>query len=302
MPCFGPLNAWYPKKLLTNGQVNPDRRLVFKKTESETGIPLKIPCGKCPGCKLEQSRQWAVRCMHEKRLHNASMFLTLTYDDNHLPPGGTLVPNDLTKFLKRLWHVNKSLRYFACGEYGENTSRPHYHVLVLNQNLPDLKSIKSGAEYNLYASATLSRLWPHGNHAIGDVTFESAAYVARYCMKKKQDGKTVTDGRTPEYIVMSRRPGLGAGYFDKYKSELLNHDTIIVNGLPAALPRFYDNKLAGLTGMSDTISLHTRFELIKLKRRRKLTSPLSRADRTQRRLRIREVVALAKLKTKGTIL
>lgn len=295
MPCFGPLTAYRPK-----ADAN-DKRLVFKKSDSETGVGIKIPCGKCPGCKLEHSRQWAVRCMHEKRLHNSSCFLTLTYSDANLPPGYSLNKSDLTNFLKRLRHeTGPGLRFFACGEYGENTSRPHYHVLLLNSDFTDKRLIKSGSEYNLYESPKLSKLWPHGHHALGDVTFESAAYVARYCMKKKQNGKKTTDGRTPEYIVMSRRPGLGHGYFDKYKSEIINHDTIIVNGLPAALPRFYDNKLAGLTEMSETskISLYTKFELLKLQRRRKLSSPISRADRSLRRLRIREVVTLAKLKLK----
>lgn len=292
MPCFGPLTAFRPKSDA------PSKRLVFKKTDAETGIGIKIPCGKCPGCKLEQSRQWAVRCMHEKRLHDYSSFITLTYSDANLPPGRTLVKADLTNFMKRLRHTTGAgLRFFACGEYGENTSRPHYHVLLLNSDFTDKRLVKTGTEYNIYESATLSRLWTYGHHAIGDVTFESAAYVARYCMKKRQDGKTVQDGRTPEYIVMSRRPGLGAGYFEKYKSEIINHDTIIVNGLPAALPRFYDTKLAGMTGLAET-ALYTGMELIKLKRRRKLTSPLSKADRTQRRLRIREVVTLAKLKLK----
>lgn len=97
---------------------------------------------------------------------------------------------------------------------------------------------------------------------------------------------------------MSRRPGLGAGYFEKYQHELISHDTIIVNGVPAALPRFYDNKLAGLTTMTQLMGLHTGWELVKLKRRRKLSSPLSRADRSLRRLRIREVVMLAKLHQK----
>lgn len=296
MPCFGPITAYRPR--IGSG----DTRLVFRKIDSETGIPIKLPCGKCPGCKLEQSRQWAVRCMHEKRLHSASMFLTLTYDNDHLPPDGSLVKSDLTNFLKRLWHENNSLRYFACGEYGAHTDRPHYHVLVLNQDLPDKRPVTTGAKYTLYESPTLSRLWPYGHSAIGDVTFESAAYVARYCMKKRQNGKTRTDGKTPEYIVMSRRPGIGAGYFEKYQSEIINHDTIIVNGVPAALPRFYDNKLAGLTGLSEQMGLYTKLELIKLKRRRKLASPFSRADRSLRRLRIRELVMLAKLKLKGKVL
>lgn len=297
MPCYGPLTAYRPRS------DSADKRLVFKKTDAETGIAIKIPCGKCPGCKLEMSRQWAVRCMHEKRLHKSSCFVTLTYNDANLPPGNTLVKSDLQNFLKRLRHeTGPGLRFFACGEYGSITSRPHYHLLLLNSDFTDKRIVKSGSQYNLYESPSLSKLWTAGNHALGDVTFESAAYVARYCMKKRQNGKTTSDGRTPEYIVMSRRPGLGTGYFDKYKSEIISHDTIIVNGLPAALPRFYDNKLAGLTGYSEQIGLYSKMELIKLKRRRKLTSPISRADRSLRRLRIREVVTLAKLKLKGTTL
>lgn len=294
MPCFGPLTGYRPKSDASS------KRLVFKKTDAETGVGIKVPCGKCPGCKLEQSRQWAVRCMHEKRLHRDSCFVTLTYDDTHLPSGNTLVLADYQNFLKRLreQYAGPGMRFFGCGEYGSRTSRPHYHLLLLNTDFIDKRLVKSGSEYNIYDSPTVSRLWPYGHHALGDVTFESAAYVARYCMKKSQNGKKTDDGRLPEFITMSRNPGLGAGYFEKYKDEIIAHDTIIVNGLPAALPRFYDNKLAGLTGYSEKIGLYSKMELLKLRRRRKLTSPLSRADRSLRRLRIREVVTLAKLKLK----
>lgn len=288
--------------MLSNGAPNPERRLVFDPRKAESGIPIKIPCGKCVGCRLEQSRQWAVRCMHEKRLHNASSFVTLTYDDKHLPPNGSLVKDDLTNFMKRLRHeTGPGLRFFACGEYGSRTSRPHYHVLLLNSDFTDKRIVKSGTEYNLYESPQLSKLWTAGHHALGDVTFESAAYVARYCTKKNQNGKTVTDGRTPEYIVMSRRPGLGHGYFEKYKSEIISHDTIIVNGYEAALPRFYDTRLAGLTGYSEKIRLFTKMEAVKNLRRRKITKAM-REDNTTTRLRIREAVALAKLRLKGETL
>lgn len=301
MGCYGPITGYYP------GPNAPDGRLVFDKRLSLTGIPLKIPCGKCPGCRLEQSRQWAIRCMHEKRLHQRSAFLTLTYSDDNLPPGYQLDKSHLTNFFKRLRHEYEkdangyTVRYFACGEYGSKTSRPHYHVLLLNQDLPDQKLIKRGTKYNYYGSARLSELWPYGAHTIGDVSFESAAYTARYCMKKNQNGKTITDGRTPEYIVMSRNPGLGTGYFDKFKDEILSHDSIIVNGFPNALPRFYDDRLAGLTGMSEQIGLYTKIELIKIKRRRKLTFA-ARSDNSLRRLRIKEVVMLSKLKQKGETL
>lgn len=301
MPCYGPITAYRPKASAA------DKRLVFKKTDSETGIGIKIPCGKCPGCRLEQSRQWAVRCLHEKRLHNASCFVTLTYDDAHLPPGNTLVLADLQNFMKRLrdyfsrYHNKTGIRFFACGEYGSRTSRPHYHLLLLDTDFDDKKLVKSGPEYNLYTSPVLSLLWTKGHHVLGDVTFNSAAYVARYCMKKNQNGKTVSDGRTPEFVTMSRKPGLGAGYFEKFKSELLDHDTIIVNGVPAALPRFYDGKIADLPE-TQQIGLYTGMELRKINRRRKITFSQRRENNSLRRLRIREVVALAKLKTKGLTL
>lgn len=301
MPCYGPLTAYRPRRLNSNGQVNPDRRLVFKKTDSESGIPINIPCGKCVGCRLEQSRQWAVRCMHEKRLHNASTFVTLTYDDKHLPSNRSLVKSDLQNFMKRLRHeTGPGLRFFGCGEYGDKSDRPHYHVLLLNASFEDQKVSATGAKYSLYTSNKLSKLWTFGNHVLGDVTFESCAYVARYCVKKNQNGKTVSDGRTPEFLVMSRRPGIGAGYFNKYTDELLSHDTIIVNGVPAALPRFYDNKLAGLTGLSDPVAghLYSRMENIKNRRRRKISVAQRKNDGSLSRLRIREVVALAKLNLK----
>jgi hypothetical protein len=298
MPCYGPLTAYRPKATAN------DKRLVFKKSDSETGIGIKVPCGKCSGCKLEKSRQWAVRCMHEKRLHTDSCFITLTYDDDNLPPGNTLVLAHYQNFLKRLreLYTGPGLRFFGCGEYGEKSLRAHYHLLLLNSDFTDKRLVKSGSEYNLYASATLSKLWPMGNHALGDVNFHSAAYVARYCMKKIDGPKATAhyNGRLPEFITMSRRPGLGTGYFDKYQSEIINHDNIIVNGFASALPRFYDGKIEHLLP-NDPTALYTGFELLKIKRRRKLTWAM-RADNTNARLRVREVVQMAKLQQKAKVL
>lgn len=293
MPCYGPLTGYRPKATAN------DKRLVFRKSDSETGVGIKIPCGRCSGCKLEHSRQWAVRCMHEKRLHDKSCFVTLTYDDAHLPPGGTLVLEHYQNFMKRLRdRFGPGIRFFGCGEYGEKSLRPHYHLLLLNTDFADKRPIKTGPEYNLYASATLSQLWTMGNHALGDVNFHSAAYVARYCMKKITGDKAKAhyNGRLPEFITMSRRPGLGTGYFEKYTDELINHDNCIVNGHAAALPRFYDGKLEPL--LKTHTALYTGIELLKIKRRRKLTWA-SRADNSVSRLRIREVVALAKLQQKA---
>lgn len=287
MPCYGPLTGYYPKR------DSGDNRLVFDPRKSETGIAIKIPCGKCIGCKLEHSRQWALRCMHEKRMHTDSAFLTLTYDNDHLPPGGTLVKRDLQLFMKRLRkQFGNGVRFFACGEYGEKSARPHYHVLLLNTDFLDKRPISTRSEHPYYTSSLLSKLWPAGSHIIGNVDFDSAAYVARYCTKKITGPKAAAHygNRTPEFLVMSRRPGIGTGYLEKYKSELYTHDNCIVNGVESSLPRFYDNKYAAL---SDTCE--ARLAVLKIARRRKI----SRVDKGTTRLRVREVVTMAKLAQKG---
>lgn len=287
MPCYGPLTGYYPKSTAS------DKRLVFRKDDSETGIGIKIPCGKCIGCKLEHSRQWALRCMHEKRMHTASAFLTLTYDNKHLPAGNTLVKRDLQLFMKRLRKIfGTGVRFFACGEYGETSGRPHYHVLLLNSDFVDKKPVTTRSEHPYYTSALLSKLWTAGSHIIGNVDFDSAAYVARYCTKKITGPKAAEHykGRTPEFLVMSRRPGIGTAYLEKFKSEMYTHDNVIVNGVPSSLPRFYDTKYASL---NDTCE--ARLAVLKIARRRKI----SRVDKGTTRLRVREVVTLAKLAQKG---
>lgn len=289
MPCYGPLTAYRPR--IDSG----DTRLVFRKDHSETGIAIKVPCGKCIGCKLEHSRQWALRCMHEKRMHTDSCFITLTYNNANLPSGGTLVKRDLQLFMKRLRkQFGNGVRFFACGEYGENTNRPHYHVLLLNTDFADKRPVKTGSEYTLYESALLSRLWPVGHHALGSVTFESAAYVARYCTKKITGPKAADHygGREPEFLVMSRRPGIGLTYFARFNPEMYAHDNVIVNGVPSSLPRYYDNKYAAL---NDTCE--SRLAVLKLARRRKI----DRTDNNSRRMRAKELVTLAKLSLKRKI-
>lgn len=299
MPCDGPLTAYYPKS------DSPDRRLVFRKENSETGIPIKIGCGKCSGCRLEHSRQWAVRIMHEKRMHNASSFVTLTYDDKHLPKNHSVVKSHLQNFMKRYRkHAGSGVRFFACGEYGERSQRPHYHVLLLNRDFDDRKFYKMSGENRLYTSKVCDEIWAAGLTVIGDVTFDSAAYVARYCMKKitGPHAKFHYGTREPEFIVMSRRPGIAASYFDKHKQELIDHDSVIVNGVEAALPRYYDVKIAALDPISVASGLYSGAELIKVRRRRRLDIATRKAESTSRRRLVREMVRMAKLSLKGRTL
>lgn len=301
MPCFGPLTAYRPKAGASS------RRLVFDKRQSDNGIPLKIPCGQCIGCKLERSRQWALRCMHELRSHQdkGSTFLTLTYNEKHLPPG--LVLSDYQNFMKRLRdHTGPGLRFFGCGEYGEKFGRPHYHIILFNFRPPDALLLRRGQDYNLYTSKIIDALWPYGQHAIGDVTFDSCAYVARYCLKKitgPEALKKYTDKKIPEFVTMSRRPGLGIDYFEKYKTEIYDHDSVIINGHECRPPRFYDNKFELLVDANMRRGLDkTRLQELKTKRRKMALTAAARADATSRRLRTRELVALAKLKQKARVL
>jgi hypothetical protein len=226
----------------------------FKAAGSFSGIRQMLPCGNCIGCRLERSRIWAVRCMHEARMFRENAFLTLTYRTECLPPVGTLVLADLQKFLKRLRHHMGAFRYYACGEYGDQSFRPHYHVLLFGLDFADKR------KYNdkLFTSKTLDEIWSFGECKIGEVTFDSAAYVARYCMKKvsgKQreaghylvyDGDGVISERLPEFATMSRRPGLGTAYYEKFGGEVRTHDTLIVNGVETSSIRFYDLKFEAL--------------------------------------------------------
>lgn len=299
MPCDGPLTAYRPSADAA------DKRLVFRKDKSGTGVAIKIGCGKCAGCRLEHSRQWAVRVMHEKRLYDAACFVTLTYDDKHLPANHSLVKSDLQNFMKRYRnYAGSGVRFFACGEYGERTFRPHYHVLLLNRDFGDRRFHKMSGENRLYTSNVCDEIWGAGHTLIGDVTFNSAAYVARYCMKKINGPAAEAHyaGREPEFLVMSRRPGIGADYVKRFGQELLDHDKVIVNGVEAALPRYYDVKLLEAGAVSVDGGLFNSFEKIKNRRRRAIDFATRKRESSSRRRLAREMVRAAKLALKGRTL
>ncbi|AXH74125.1 MAG: replication initiator protein [Microviridae sp.] len=181
MPCFKPLDAWRDPS-------NPSGKLIFSYNAKRCGSPapdLKVPCGQCVGCRLERSRQWAIRCVHEASLHKKNCFITLTYNDEHLPENSSLDYRVFQLFMKRLRKkYGDNIRFYMCGEYGENFGRPHFHACLFNHDFSDKKLWKTVNKMPLFRSAELEELWPFGFSSIGSVTFESAAYVARYIMKK----------------------------------------------------------------------------------------------------------------------
>lgn len=199
---------------------------------------LELPCGQCIGCRLDYARQWALRCMLEAKQWKDNIFLTLTYDDEHLT-SASLVPEDLTKFMKdlrRQWQYHygiDEIRFFACGEYGELYTRPHFHIIVFNCPVPDKKLFKTFRGVRYYESDHISRIWDKGFITIGEVTFESCAYVARYVIKK-QKGKGSKEyyenlGVMPEFVRMSRRPGIAREWYEANKDKIYETDEIFLS-------------------------------------------------------------------------
>lgn len=196
----------------------------------------------------------AIRCLHEAQISgfDNSCFVTLTYRPECMPAGLSLVPRDLTLFWKRC-RKEFSFRYFAAGEYGDISGLPHYHACLFGYAFPDRVYWKrSGSGEAIYRSAQLERLWPFGHSSIGAVTFESAAYVARYVMKKEYGLEAglrrcivdVTTGelveREHEFCRMSLKPGLGRGWLEKFASDVYPHGRVIINGVEVKAPRYYD--------------------------------------------------------------
>lgn len=179
--------------------------------------------------------------------------MTLTYDEEHLPPAGSLDPRAFPLFMKRLRRevAPARVRVFYCGEYGEELGRPHYHACLFGFFPPDAIRCGERGGHAVWRSAALSRLWPYGFHEVGSVTFDSAAYVARYVVKKVRgeaaaEHYTAVDVetgevfcRTPEFARMSRRPGIGAGWFDRFGEELEPEGTVIESGKEVPMPRYY---------------------------------------------------------------
>ena len=256
MPCYSPVYGYRSHLIGASGK----RGITFKPTEAFFGEAIPLPCGKCIGCKLERARVWAIRCLHESKMHKHNCFVTLTYDNEHLPSDGSLVVRHLQLFMKRLRvdydrSVSGKLRFYACGEYGDHTFRPHYHALLFGIDFFDKRHYSESARGDvIYTSKVLDGIWGMGSCKIGEVNFETAGYVARYCLKKvdgakRDDGHYLvynSDGvvseRLPEFSTMSRRPGIGTSYYDKFGGDVRRDDNLVVNGKLVPSIRYYDLK------------------------------------------------------------
>ena len=296
MACYHPLKGWASKS--SPGGFTTSRASAY------TDLPRTVPCGQCAGCRLERSRQWAVRCVHEASLHENNCFITLTYNDKYLPLDRSLTIRVFQLFMKRLRKkYGNNIRYYACGEYGDRNGRPHYHACIFNHNFADKELWQVTNGHCLFRSDSLEKLWidPEtreslGYSSIGEVTFESAAYVARYIMKKRTGKNTedhyayidddgVIHQRLPEFTVMSRRPGIGSSWLTEFATDVYPSDFVVINGKKARPPRYYDQN----------------YELVepeiieRIKKTRKKNLLKHAADNTPERLAVREKVHEAKM-------
>lgn len=299
MACFHPLTAYRSRERTEKGKY----KIVFDRSQAYVDKPLTIPCGQCIGCRLERSRQWAIRCMHESQLYDDNCFLTLTYNDENLPRDLGLDHQHYQLFMKRLRKkYGKGIRYYMCGEYGDQFGRPHYHACIFNHDFHDKIFWKEKNGNRLYISQELDQLWsdengPLGFATTGGVTFQSAAYVARYITKKvtgekADDHYNWTDWdtgechyREPEYTQQSRRPGIASDWLKKYAPDVYNYDFVVVNGKKMRPPKAYDRSY------EVTNSEHLeRLKFARVRDGRKFS-----ADTTPERLAVREQCQMAKL-------
>lgn len=246
MTCYRPIVGWRSR---TGRDAGTGKwPIVFNPREGYDDMEVVVPCGKCVGCKMDRAKQWAIRCVHEASLYEHNCFITLTYDKKKSTneQQHNLIKRDFVLFMKRLRKENEKygiqIRFFHCGEYGRRFTRPHHHACLFGVDFPDREFWDRRTGIDIYTSRTLEKLWPYGYHTVGAVTVESAAYCARYVIKKinGEESEKHYNGREPEYITMSRRPGIGREWYNKYKSDVYNYDLLITNKYTMRPPRYYD--------------------------------------------------------------
>lgn len=236
-----------------------------------------------------------MRCVHESHLYKNNCFITLTYNDENVPHRGQLHYPHFVAFMRRLRKYQTGIRFYMGGEYGSINWRPHYHAILFNWDWKDREYYKTtGSGEKIYLSKQLERLWPHGYSSTANATFESAAYIARYCMQKRT-GKDAEDWYRrydeegeyqliPEFNQASRDPGIGADWLRFYKNDVYTNDYVVMNGVETNVPKFYDKLLKRI----DPDKMRD------FKEAREWNGYKQRNDNTAERLLVKEKVAIAK--------
>lgn len=232
-----------------------------------------------------------MRCLHEASLYEENAFITLTYDQDHMPAGGALDYEDFQKFMRRLrkHFAPRKIRFYMCGEYGPELQRPHFHACLFNIDFIDKQPWGTGGGgESLYRSQLLEHLWPYGFSTVGLVNFQTAAYTARYCMKKitGKNAHYYYKDKTPEFNHMSLKPGIGAKFLEKWQMDIYPHDYVVIKGKQMKPPKYYDK----LYEKKD----NEKYEQLKYEREKKGRENYK--ENTNERLLTREIVTEARIK------
>lgn len=290
MPCTHPLTALRLRDnrvvIIPDDDVSAPDHFLSAKYHGVVDKRFYVPCGKCHDCRCNYARNWAVRMMHEAdiTLPRPSIFGTFTYDNDHVhrDENGdmTLVSDDWPQFMKRLRRdFGAGIRFFQAGEYGracqvcehpkslctcetyhDGLGRPHHHAAIFGVSYGDGEFYKANGDQVHFTSKKMSEHWPHGHCCFTKLTYQSAAYIAGYALKKIYGDIAAEHyrARKPEFITMSRRPGIGGKWLASYYGDIYPHDQFNLNGKTLHPPRYYDK----LYGRMDAESM----ECIKLER------------------------------------
>lgn len=292
MACFSPVK----------GYQGAGGKLVLSRAKSIAGQSMTVPCGGCIGCRQAKAAEWADRIMNEARMHNANTFITLTYDQKNLPKNESLDHKDWQDFAKRLRDQEGRFRYFMCGEYGDDFGRPHYHAILFGLKFDDeeiagIRTDARGKKYHYSRSDKLEKIWGNGFTEVGDVTQESAGYVARYTFKKQRgknaestynvvDEQTgeIVDRLKPPYAQGSLKPGIGATYVEKYFDQIFDNDFLVNDNYKIRpIPRYYYKLLERQNP--------ERYQEIKALHQEALKTDKYKENNTPERLSVREQVS-----------
>lgn len=232
MPCYKSRPAW--KSTLPH----QGKHSINFKFRSDREPDYFIDCGKCQGCLARARSDWATRIYHESTCWDRNAFLTLTYDDDHLPEDGKIRKDDIQWFIRKLRkESNRPIRYYACGEYGEKTGRPHYHAIIFNEDF-----LNSRHQYaindSMYGNSELQRTWGHGQVTVAQFNLARAKYTAGYVTKKIND--------TDTFALMSRRPPIGREWLKRNHDNIRRNKTIVIDGQEHPIPRAYMNWMRGV--------------------------------------------------------
>lgn len=236
MACTRPIAGWRAVSPNPTGRYS----VVFDLGKGDPLRPMSVSCGGCASCCEEKARQWYMRCYHEAKMSDLNCFITLTYRE---PAPKDLSLRDVQLFLKRLRKTGAEFRYFIVGEYGPKNRRPHYHGLLFGWMPPDGVFAGGGSGKERFRSDVLQTVWSHGYVMFSPVNKQTIGYCVNY-MAKDGDGYA---GLVKPFQVMSRRPGLGRPYFERYWKDAASRDEVVIDGKPVRMPKYY----LGLLGKKD---------------------------------------------------